>query len=113
SNLRKSYDLVALKTRDIDLFEKACVGLKVDLISFHFDERIPFELNPLFIKKAIERNVYFEICYAPTIKDQQTRLYTLQIAKQLFDLTTGNYWILSSGTEAVSDIRNPSDIFYL
>ncbi|KAG1439660.1 hypothetical protein G6F56_012220 [Rhizopus delemar] len=113
ASLRQDYDLISLKTRSDELFELACKELNLDVISFHFDERLSFELNPLLIKRAMERRVYFEISYAPTIKDKQARLYTLQIAKELYECTKGQYWIISSETESVSDIRNPYDIFYL
>lgn len=66
--IRKEYDLVALKTRNSELFQAACSTLKIDIISFHFDERLSFELDSLDIKRALERCVYFEICYAPAIK---------------------------------------------
>ncbi|CAO3696571.1 unnamed protein product [Rhizopus stolonifer] len=113
ASLRQDYDLISLKTRNDELFELACKELNLDMISFHFDERLSFELKPLLIKRAMERHVYFEISYAPTIKDKQARLYTLQIAKELYEFTKGHYWIISSETESVSDIRNPYDIFYL
>lgn len=60
--------MISLKTRSDELFELACKELNLDVISFHFDERLSFELNPLLIKRAMERRVYFEISYAPTIK---------------------------------------------
>ncbi|RCH78783.1 Ribonuclease P protein subunit p30, partial [Rhizopus stolonifer] len=82
------------------------------LISLHCNERMAFELNPLDVQRAMERNVYFELCYAPSIRDNQSRTYTMQLAKQLFESTKGHKLILSSEAENVSEIRNPADIFY-
>lgn len=81
------------------------------------------------IQKALDRNIYFELCYADAIKgnkhlvyiyaythyvkDKQARIYTLQIARQLIEYTKGKQVIISSGADNVSEIRHPFDIFYL
>lgn len=43
----------------------------------------------------------------------QTRIYTMQVAKQLFEYTQGNKIIISSEAKIVSEIRTPGDVFYL
>ncbi|CAO3676962.1 unnamed protein product [Rhizopus microsporus] len=44
NDIRGTYDLVALRTRNAQVFEEACLRYDIDLITFHFDERISFEL---------------------------------------------------------------------
>jgi RNase P/RNase MRP subunit p30 len=128
--LKKIFDLIALRTSNLEVFRTACQSSDIDIISLHCDERLAFELSPDDIKNAIAKNVYFELCYAPAIrgkwqstscllkanlisKDNQARTYTMQLAKQLFQYTKGQHMIISSEAEIVSEIRNPADIFYL
>ncbi|EPB86795.1 hypothetical protein HMPREF1544_06411 [Mucor circinelloides 1006PhL] len=112
AELRNQFDLVALRTNDYTIFHAACQSTLIDIISLHVDERLAFELNSVDIKNALERNIYFEICYAPAIRDTQARTHTVQLAKQLFEYTQGRNVIISSEAQTVSEIRNPADVFY-
>ncbi|CEP07370.1 hypothetical protein [Parasitella parasitica] len=112
ADLRDQFDLIAMRTNDYDEFHKACQSDTIDIISLHVDERLSFELNAVDIKNALQNNIYFEICYAPAIRDNQARIYTLQLAKQLFEYTQGQHVIISSEAQTVSEIRNPADVFY-
>jgi RNase P/RNase MRP subunit p30 len=130
--LKETFDLIALRTSSLDIFHAACQSYAIDIISLHCNERLAFELNLHDIKNAMNKNVYFELCYAPSIRgkiqslklllskntnsiyqDNQARTYTMQLAKQLFQYTKGQQMIISSEAEIVSEIRNPADIFYL
>ncbi|KAI8639083.1 RNase P subunit p30-domain-containing protein [Parasitella parasitica] len=112
ADLREQFDLIALRTNDYDEFHAACQSDQIDIISLHVDERLSFELNSVDIKNALQKNIYFEICYAPAIRDNQARTYTEQLAKQLFEYTQGQHVIISSEAQIVSEIRSPADIFY-
>ncbi|KAI9365100.1 RNase P subunit p30-domain-containing protein [Pilaira anomala] len=110
--LRKEFDLIAIRTNSLNTFKEACTNYDIDMISLPCTERLSFELNSIDVNKALERGVYFELCYANAIRDVQARTYTMQVAKQLFEYTHGNKLIVSSEAEIVSEIRNPADIFY-
>ncbi|KAL7318941.1 Ribonuclease P protein subunit p30 [Mucor circinelloides] len=112
AELRNQFDLIALRTNDYTIFHAACQSKLIDIISLHVDERLAFELSSVDIKNALERNIYFEICYAPAIRDTQARTYTVQLAKQLFEYTQGRNVIISSEAQTVSELRNPADVFY-
>ncbi|GAN04639.1 ribonuclease P protein subunit p30-like [Mucor ambiguus] len=115
AELRSQFDLIALRTNDYTVFHAACQSNVIDIISLHVDERLTFELSSVDIKNALEKNIYFEICYAPAIRvhiDAQARTYTVQLAKQLFEYTQGQNVIISSEAQIVSEIRNPADVFY-
>jgi RNase P/RNase MRP subunit p30 len=60
--------LIAIKTTDVNVFKEACRIYNIDIISFYFNERMSFELSAVDIKKALERNIYFELCYANAIR---------------------------------------------
>ncbi|KAI9475729.1 MAG: RNase P subunit p30-domain-containing protein [Benjaminiella poitrasii] len=112
NNLKKKFDLIALRTNNLNVFQAACHAYDIDIISLHCNERLAFELKPADVKKALERKIYFELCYAPAIRDNQAKSYTLQLAKQLFEYTLGSNMIISSEAETVSEIRSPGDILY-
>ncbi|KAG2201772.1 hypothetical protein INT47_002032 [Mucor saturninus] len=112
AQLRENFDLIAIKTTDFGVFQQACTSVAIDIISFHFTERLPFEIKAADINKALKRHVYFELSYANAIRDAQARTYTIGVAKQLFEFTHGNNCIITSGAEIVSEIRNPADVFY-
>ncbi|OBZ81661.1 Ribonuclease P protein subunit p30 [Choanephora cucurbitarum] len=111
-SLKAHFDLIALRTSSLDVFRSACASYDIDLISLDCKERLAFELNTRDIQLALDRDIYFELCYAPSIRDNQLKTYTIQLAKQLFEYTKGHKLIISSEAEFVSEIRNPADIFY-
>lgn len=131
ASLRKNYDLVALRTNNLDVFKQACQSYDIDIISLYPNERLEFELDRYDVELAMSRNVYFEVCYAPSIRgkewtrsygthifivtllDNQARVMTLLLAKQLIEYTKGAKLIISSEAEIVSELRSPGDIFYL
>lgn len=75
-DLRNEFDLIAIKTTNVNLFQQACRDYDIDIISFYFNERMSFELNPIDIKKALERNIYFELCYANAIRGNDENDFT-------------------------------------
>ncbi|KAI8380110.1 RNase P subunit p30-domain-containing protein [Blakeslea trispora] len=110
--LKSQFDLVSIRTSSLAVFHLACTFYDIDLISLDCKERMAFELRATDIQSAVGRNIYFELCYAPSIRDNQLKTYTMQLAKQLFEHTKGHKLIISSEAEFVSEIRNPADIFY-
>ncbi|CAO3647837.1 unnamed protein product [Mucor hiemalis] len=110
--LREKFDLIAMRTSSAHILKEACCSYDIDVISPSCNERLSFEFDPVDLKKAIDRNVYFELCYANAIRDLQARTYTTQIAKQLFEYIKGDKCIISSEAEVVSELRFPGDIFY-
>ncbi|KAI7903133.1 RNase P subunit p30-domain-containing protein [Cokeromyces recurvatus] len=110
--LRQKFDLIALRTNNLKVFQDACHIYNIDIISLHCDERLAFELKSIDIKQALKRKIYFELCYAPAIRDNQSRSFTIQLAKQLYEYTLGDNMIISSEAEIVSEIRSPGSIFY-
>ncbi|KAI8883197.1 PHP domain-like protein [Backusella circina FSU 941] len=112
TDLRQNYDLIALRTNNMQVFKQACQSYDIDIISLYPNERLEFELEQHDIELAMSRHVYFELCYSPSIRDNQARTMTLQLAKQLIEYTKGQKLIISSEAEIVSELRLPGDIFY-
>lgn len=52
----------------MNTFKEACANYDIDMISLACTERLSFELNSIDVNKALERGVYFELCYANAIR---------------------------------------------
>ncbi|RUS13723.1 RNase P subunit p30-domain-containing protein [Endogone sp. FLAS-F59071] len=65
-----SYDLFAVQPTSEKLFQAACSTYEVDIISLDFSTRLPFYLKHAQVGQAIERGVYFEICYSAGIRGE-------------------------------------------
>ncbi|KAI8081689.1 RNase P subunit p30 [Halteromyces radiatus] len=110
--LQANYDLVALQTNERNVFEQACQSKYIDIISLDCTQRLPFTLDPMMIQKAIENNIYFELCYAPGIRDDTSRGYVYQLGLALISSGVKDHLIISSGAIIVSELRAPFDIYY-
>lgn len=75
--LRDRFDLIAIRTNELYIFQEACRSYNIDLISLYCNERLSFELNSIDVNKALERNVFFELCYANAIRGTACKSYNL------------------------------------
>ncbi|KAJ0083436.1 hypothetical protein Patl1_30823 [Pistacia atlantica] len=106
----KTYDIVAVRPLNQNVFDHACEKAEVDIISINFAERMPFRLKQPMVKAAIERGVYFELTYSDLILDLQLRRQMISNAKLLVDWTRGKNLIFSSGAPSVNELRGPYDV---
>ncbi|OAD70902.1 hypothetical protein PHYBLDRAFT_182355 [Phycomyces blakesleeanus NRRL 1555(-)] len=109
---REYYDLVSIRTSDPCVFEQACTKLAVDVIALDCSQRLPFHIDPLLVQAAVDRDIYFEICYSPGIRDGTARGYLIQISKQWANYTGKHHLLFSSEALSVSDIRPPGFVYY-
>ncbi|KAI7864614.1 RNase P subunit p30-domain-containing protein [Spinellus fusiger] len=107
-----SFDIVAITTSNPDVFEQACRTLTVDLIAIDCSQRLPFALDISLINIAMERGIYFEMCYGPAIRDGTARGYLIEIAKHLVAATHGKKTLLNSGAESITEIRTAEDLYH-
>ncbi|KAI9310632.1 RNase P subunit p30, partial [Dichotomocladium elegans] len=108
-----NYQLVALRTSDEKVFEDACRSYMIDIISMDCTKRLPFRLDPMLVKEAMRRGIFFEINYGPGIQDLTQRAYLLQMSKEVASVTNAEHFIVSSEAADVSVIRAPFDIYHL
>ncbi|CAO2824877.1 unnamed protein product [Amaranthus hypochondriacus] len=106
----KTYDLVAVKPLNQNLFDIACQSSQVDLISIDFSEKLPFRMKLPMVKAAIARGVYFEIMYSSLLLDVQVRRQMIASAKLLVEWTRGKNLIVSSSAPSVLELRGPNDV---
>ncbi|CAG8482967.1 1548_t:CDS:2 [Ambispora gerdemannii] len=108
-----TYDVLAVQPMNEKLFQTACNNYDVDIISLELGTRLPFYLKHGTLAKAIERGIYFEICYAPAIRDSTSRRHLISNAQNLVRVTRGKNLIISSGAQKAMELRGPYDIVNL
>ncbi|CAM4708949.1 unnamed protein product [Leuciscus chuanchicus] len=120
TNEYKNFDLVAVYPKTEKLFhclyvfphlsQAACMTFDVDIICIAVTEKQPFHFKRAPVNGAIDRGVFFEICYAAAIRDNIMRRYTISNAFVLMELCKGKNIIVSSGAERPLELRGPYDI---
>ena len=109
----KQYDVVAVQPTDERTFQQACTGLDVDVISIDFTQRLPYHLKLQHVQQAVERGVYFEICYSPMIKDASCRRNLISNAMSLLRACKRSNVFMSSAASRAFDLRGPYDVMNL
>ncbi|ORY94254.1 RNase P subunit p30-domain-containing protein [Syncephalastrum racemosum] len=108
-DLRSKYHIVSVLARNQQVFTAACRSPGLDIISF--EGRLTFRPDPGLFEEAKQNNIWFELSYAPSIRDTTMRFHFFQHAKEL--LAGTRQLIITSRANDVSEIRGPSDVFYL
>ncbi|KAL3687633.1 hypothetical protein R1sor_013942 [Riccia sorocarpa] len=106
----KSYDLVAVRPANQKMFNLACSQLEVDMISLDFTQRLPIRLKPQLVKAAVERGIYFEICYGRALLDPKARRELFINSKHLQEGARGRNIIVCSGARRPMEMRGPNDV---
>ncbi|NXE72857.1 RPP30 protein, partial [Cochlearius cochlearius] len=83
------YDIIAVFPKTEKLFHIACTTLDVDLVCINVTEKLPFYFRRPPVNMAIDRGIYFELLYAPAIKDSTMRRYTISNAISLMQICKG------------------------
>jgi ribonuclease P/MRP protein subunit RPP1 len=109
----KQYDVVAVRPCDERTFQQACTGLDVDVISIDFTQRLPYHLKLQHVQQAVERGIYFEICYSPMIKDASCRRNLISNSMSLLRACKRSNVFMSSAASRAFDLRGPYDVMNL
>jgi ribonuclease P/MRP protein subunit RPP1 len=109
----KQYDVVAVQPCDERTFQQACTSLDVDVISIDFTQRLPYHLKLALVQQAVERGVYFEICYSPMIKDSSCRRNLISNSISLLRACKRSNVFMSSAASRAFDLRGPYDVMNL
>ncbi|KAF9171817.1 hypothetical protein BGX21_001108 [Mortierella sp. AD011] len=105
-----SYDIIAVQPTNEKLFQAACGTFEVDIISLDMSARLPFYLKHSTVGLAVERGIYFELCYGAAIRDANARRNLISNAQSLIRVTRGKNIILSSQAMRAMELRGPYDI---
>ena len=111
----RTYDIISVQPMSEKLFQMACQSMDIDLITFDLtSERLPFQLKHGFVREAVRRGVYFELCVgAAFTTDLAVRRNVLANAMSVARITKGKNTIISSGAATPSVLRGPFDLYNL
>nr|XP_006822721.1 PREDICTED: ribonuclease P protein subunit p30-like [Saccoglossus kowalevskii] len=110
SDAVQSYDILAVQPTTEKLFQLACTQLDIDIIQVNMTEKMPMLIRIHPVKAALERGVYFEIVYAPAVRDSTARKNIISNALSLMFMCKGKNIIISSQAENAMEIRGPYDV---
>jgi len=110
--LRKKFDIIALRPIDERTLGQACQTLDCDIISLNLAIRYPFPFKFKTFGSALDRGVKFEISYGPGMssRDSEARKNLIQNAANLVRATRGRGIIISSEASNALGCRAPHDI---
>lgn len=111
----RSYDLVAVRPTQPELFAKCCTVLaaQIDIISLDISNKLPFHLRPQLVTQAAANGIVFEICYAEMLQNPAARRQQISNAQQLARALRGRNVILSSQARRPLEIRAVGDVVNL
>ncbi|CAO3587577.1 unnamed protein product [Absidia cylindrospora] len=107
--INQSIDILAVQPLNKEACKHTCQTHEIDLVSI--DLSTP-GLLPGYVtaQQAINRGIFFEICYSQAIRDPQRRALFYSNVTKLVQQTRGHNLILSSGALRAIEIKRPSDI---
>ncbi|KAI8641718.1 RNase P subunit p30-domain-containing protein [Parasitella parasitica] len=102
-------DILAVRPTNFDTCKHACQTLEVDLISLDLART---KALPGFVaaQVAVNRGIFFEICYSQSFRDPNKKFLFFNNVKRLVEVTRGHNLILSSEAMRALDIRRTADL---
>lgn len=112
-----AYDIVACRPTTDKAFAAACTTMsEISMISLDLTQFFPFHFKPKPCMAAVNRGVYFEVCYGQLVAgggDQRARAVWIANAIELLRATRGRGIVLSSEGKAPGGLRAPADVVNL
>ncbi|GLI66834.1 hypothetical protein VaNZ11_010790 [Volvox africanus] len=113
-DILRSYDIVSISTTNERVLHQACTYLPVDVISLELWQNMcRFKPRADSIQAALKRGIYFEICYAPALRDPSARRSLFCNAQMLVRLTRGRNILISSSARSASEVRSPLEVVHM
>ncbi|KAM3960999.1 LOW QUALITY PROTEIN: ribonuclease P protein subunit Rpp30 [Aphomia sociella] len=106
----KKYDIIAVIPKTLQAFQYACGSMDIDIITFDPETRVPFKMSRKLYRQAIERGVFFELMYSPTIKDSTSRKNVISTAHMYHAIGKSKNIIVSSSAENPMHVRDVHDV---
>ncbi|VVC40990.1 Polymerase/histidinol phosphatase-like,RNase P subunit p30 [Cinara cedri] len=103
------YNILAVEPLNDHLFQNLVTSPSVDIIIC----KVKTKITPKDYSVAVDKNIHFELSYAPMLMDSVTRQNTLTLAHMLHIKGKSKNIILTSGAINRLDIRNPYDAMNL
>lgn len=109
----KKYDIIAVIPKTLQAFQFVCNTLDFDIIAFEPETRIPYKISRKLYRLAIEKGMFFELMYAPAIKDSTSRKNIISTAHIYHAVGKSKNIIVTSGAENDFHIRDVHDVINL
>ncbi|ODV92746.1 hypothetical protein CANCADRAFT_16042, partial [Tortispora caseinolytica NRRL Y-17796] len=109
----KLFDIVAVRPMSEKSFQNACMALDIDIISFDPSARLPLIPKHATVAAAINRGVYFEICYGAGVGNSRSRTQTITNATTIIRIARSRGLIVSSDADTAVACRSPHDVINL
>ncbi|KAI8340743.1 RNase P subunit p30-domain-containing protein [Chlamydoabsidia padenii] len=106
----QTIDILAVQPTTKDALKHTCLVHEIDLVSIDLTIQPPLLPGHASAQVAINRGIFFEICYTEAIQDPQRRSVFFSNVNKLIQHTRGHNLILSSGALRALEIKRPSDI---
>lgn len=107
-NLKK-FSLVAGNPTTDQALQHCCQAFNGDLVCFNVDNgNIPFSRK--YYRLAVERKMFFELCYAPVITDSNHRRNIIRRSHAYHSYGKSKNIIISSAAEKPIDLRTPYEV---
>ncbi|XP_053675585.1 ribonuclease P protein subunit p30 [Anopheles nili] len=112
SNNLRGYNLIAALPTNESSFQYACQTMACDLITYS-SAASHLKMNRKFYYLAVDRNIAFEIKYAPAIINSNERKATIKRAHRYHSFGKSKNVIISSNALNPFQLRSPYDIVNL
>lgn len=103
------YDVLSVKVSDENTFKHACEKWATDIITFDI-AKVEFPLKDGLVRKAIERDVFFEVEMRDALYESRERVCWMRNVFSLLRITNGRNVVFSSGARCSTEIKRPQDI---
>lgn len=115
-SIAAAYDMVVCRPTTDKAFAAACTTMsEISMISLDLTQFFPFHFKPKPCMAAVNRGVYFEVCYGQLVAggDQRARAVWIANATELLRATRGRGIVLSSEARGAGSLRAPADVVNL
>uniref|UniRef100_G3MKC1 Uncharacterized protein n=1 Tax=Amblyomma maculatum TaxID=34609 RepID=G3MKC1_AMBMU len=109
SPVAKKYDILAISVTQEKMFQHLCNQGEFDIVCLPLDDRLPFVVKRTQYGAAKGRGLFFEIQYAPCIRDETSLRNTIANSQTLVHAGKGKGVIISSGAWMPRELRGPYD----
>lgn len=116
TSIAAAYDMLACRPTTDKAFHAACTTMSdISLISLDLTQYFPFHFKPKPCMAAVNRGVYFEVCYGQMTSSQDPRARSVWVANviELLRATRGRGIVLSSEGKGGGYLRAPADVVNL
>ena len=105
----KKFDLIAGMPTTDQALQHCCQTFNGDIVSFHL-EKAHISFSRKYYSLAVERKMFFEVCYAPAITDSNLRRHIIRRSHAYHSYGKSQNIIITSGAEKAIELRSPYEV---